>query len=242
MNLLLVHKEDIVNNRVTITGDKLKHLRRILKVQIGNRIQLGIFGENIGTGTVEAISKERALLHVHTDREPPKRLPVHLILAIPRPIMLKRVLAQASSMGIEKISLLRSKRVEKSFLDSSLIERDNYMPFLLKGIEQAVDTCVPKVLIYRRFKPFIELAADRETNRHKIIAHPQGKVRLQESLKKNPENGITVAIGPEGGWIDYEVARFVDIGFIPFTMGERILRVDTAVPAIISQLSLLHSN
>jgi RsmE family RNA methyltransferase len=241
MNILLVHLEEITNNRVTVTGDKLKHLRKILKVQVGDHVKLGIIGKEIGTGTVEAISKEQARLHVHTDQAPPQRLPVHLILAVPRPIMLKRVLAQAASMGIEKISLLRSKRVEKSFLDSSLIENEGYTPFLLKGIEQAVDTRLPEVLLYRRFNPFIELLASQETDRQKLIAHPHGREGLQELLQ-NPEKKTTVAIGPEGGWIDYEVAQFVEIGFRPFTMGERILRVDTAVPAVLAQLALLQSH
>jgi len=240
MNILLVHPEEVIDNRVTITGDRLKHLRKILKVQVGNCVKIGVIGQNIGTGIVEAISPKEAQLHIQTDQAPPKRLPVHLILAIPRPIMLKRVLAQAASMGVEKISLLRSKRVEKSFLDSSLVENGRYMPFLLKGIEQAVDTRVPEVLLYRRFTPFIKHLADQDPEHHKIIAHPQGDRALQD-LVKNPEEKITVAIGPEGGWIDYEVEQFVRIGFLPFTMGKRILRVDTAVPAILAQLSLLHN-
>ena len=241
MNILLVQKEAIVNNRVTVTGDKLKHLRKILKVQVGSQIKLGIIDGEIGTGTVESITKELAQLLVSTGIQPPKRLPIHLILAIPRPIMLKRVLAQAASMGIEKISLLRSKRVEKSFLNSSIIEKANYTPFLLKGIEQSVDTKVPEVFLHRRFMPFIELLKDDTSNHLKLIGHPQGNIHLRDTRIPDPEKKIDVAIGPEGGWIDYEVEQFKKIGFAPFTMGERILRVDTAVPAILSQLELLRT-
>nr|MBF0222576.1 16S rRNA (uracil(1498)-N(3))-methyltransferase [Desulfobulbaceae bacterium] len=240
MNILLIHKAEIVNDRIIITGDKLKHLRKILKVQIGDTVKIGIINEKIGSGTVEALSKEGALLHVQVEKPPPERLPVHLILAIPRPIMLKRVLAQAASMGIEQISLLRSKRVEKSFLDSSIIEQDNYTPFLLKGIEQSVDTRTPEVQIHRRFKSFIEqIAADSSSRNLRLIAHPHGTAYLRDTKTEGPEQRIDIAIGPEGGWIDYEVEQFTNLGFIPFTMGARILRVDTAVPAILSQLELL---
>lgn len=239
MNILLIHKAEIVNNRVTITGDKLKHLRKILKVKVGDNVKLGVINETIGTGTIEAISKDNALLLVRVDKQPPERIPIHLILAIPRPIMLKRVLAQAASMGIEKISLLRSKRVEKSFLNASIVDQDNYTPFLIKGIEQSVDTRVPEIQIHHRFKAFIELAANSKAKHLKLIAHPHGNMQLQDSIILDPEKRIDIAIGPEGGWIDYEVEQFITVGFTPFTMGNRILRVDTAVPAILSQLQLL---
>lgn len=242
MNLILIYREELQDNRATITGDKLKHLRKILKVKVGDRVKVGIVGEKIGTGLVEAISRESALLQITTEREPPERLPIHLILAIPRPIMLKRVLAQAASIGIDTISLVRSKRVEKSFLESSIVEQENFTPALLKGLEQAVDTQMPQVNLFHRFKPLIENLAESTTepNRLQLIAHPQGEMTLPEAARNAGGKRITVAIGPEGGWIDYEVEQFVSIGFTPFTLGERILRVDTAVPAILCQLELLY--
>ena len=186
---------------------------------------------------LETISKEQATLHIHTDQLPPKRLPVHLILAIPRPIMLKRVLAQAASLGVETISLVRSKRVEKSFLDSSIVKGENFTPYLIKGLEQAVDTIPPEVNIYRCFKPFIELSKCNEPDRFKIIAHPLGGTTLKQAVTTAARKQVTIAIGPEGGWIDYEIEQFIKAGFSLVTIGERILRVDTAVPAILSQIA-----
>ena len=87
--------------------------------------------------------------------------------------------------------------------------------------------------IYRHFRPFIEdhfpdLSVLYETN---IIAHPSAEKTLSEQLTK--KNGrVLYAVGPEGGWVEYEIEKFKEAGMHSFGMGSRILKVDTAVVSI----------
>jgi 16S rRNA (uracil1498-N3)-methyltransferase len=171
----------------------------------------------------------------------PDRPETDLILALPRPIMLKRIFSQAATFGVRKIYLINASRVEKSFFSASLLAENNYYPLLLHGLEQAVDTMVPEVSIYKRFRPFVEdlLHQAIDDCPVRLAAHPGPFPSLAQTVSLPLIKRAAIAIGPEGGWVDFEIEKFRAAGFQPFSMGPRILRVDSAVPALLAQLNLL---
>ena len=240
MNLILLQPEEIDLSQVRLTGRRADHLRKILKVQPGDSVRVGIIGGKIGVGIVIAITKNEVALQVTTHTPPPAKLNLDLILALPRPIMLKRVLAQAAALGVRHLFLINASRVEKSFFEASPVKDNGFSPYLENGLEQAVDTILPTVSVHPRFKAFVEDAISGLATSLKLIAHPNGRAGLAELASVvSPPKTTLLAIGPEGGWIDYEIAKFQEAGFLPFSLGPRILRVDTAVPAIIAQIDLL---
>jgi len=217
------------------------HIRKILKARPGDSLRAGIINGNMGTATVVSISREASLLAITADIVPDAPPPVHLILALPRPVMLKRVLAQAAAFGVGRVSLIRANRVEKSFLSASLVGEKNFRPFLLNGLEQAVATRLPEVDLHPRFRPFVEDTLPLLLNggTAKFVAHPDGAADIAAVERPAQDQPVALAVGPEGGWVEYEVERFRRLGFTAVTMGPRILRVDSAVPALLSQIDLL---
>ena len=239
MNIILLHAHEVEAGQARLADRRADHLRKILKVQPGDAVRVGIVGGRMGGGTVLAISRSEVVLHVTTDALPPAKLELELILALPRPIMLKRVLAQAAALGVRHLFLLNAKRVEKSFFEAHPMADANFAPYLENGLEQAMDTVPPTVSVHPRFKPFVEDVIPTLAAPRKLIAHPDGGLGLAELARTVTAGGTTLlAIGPEGGWIDYEITKFRAAGFRPFSLGPRILRVDTAVPAIIAQIDL----
>ena len=71
-----------------------------------------------------------------------------LLLALPRPKMLKRVLQSVTSLGVKQLYLLNSYRVEKSYWGSPLLQADKLQEQLLLGLEQACDTILPQVHLF----------------------------------------------------------------------------------------------
>jgi RsmE family RNA methyltransferase len=243
MNLILIDPQEIKEHSVTFTDRRATHIRKTLRSKKGDTIRVGIINGLIGSGLVRKIEPGLVVLEIKTDTPPPPKIPTSLILALPRPIMLKRVLAQTASLGIEKIFLINANRVEKSFFKASLLTEDNLREYLLLGLEQAIDTRLPEISIHHRFRPFIEDYLP-ETTRDcpiKLVAHPGGEKTLTPSLLPEPASPALIAIGPEGGWVDFEIDLFRQQGFSCFSLGPRILRVDTAVPAILSQFQLLRA-
>jgi len=239
MNLILLQPDEIIGGQVRLTDRRAAHLHKILKVTVGDTVRVGVLGGLIGQGVVSALAKGEVTLQVTASTPPPAKLKLDVILAIPRPIMLKRVLAQATALGVGHLFLINAKRVEKSFFEASPLRDQGFQTYLENGLEQAIDTVPPTVSVHPRFRPFIEDLLPTLAAGDRLIAHPGSAVGLAERAQALRIEGTTLlAIGPEGGFIDYEVSQFQGAGFLPFSLGPRILRVDTAVPAIIAQIDL----
>jgi RsmE family RNA methyltransferase len=241
MNIILIERQEIKGGEVLLDGRRAEHLIKVLKAEPGDTVRIGVIDGPKGVGTVVAFGAKYPFwveLQVALAEGVTERPPIDLLLALPRPIMLKRIFSQAAALGVGAIFITNAQRVEKSFWNATLLDPSEYRSHLLQGLEQAVDTRVPDVYIYERFKPFVEdvLPRKRGEYSHLLIAHPGSSATLKSVITTRPER-ILLAIGPEGGWIDYEIERFAACGFSPFSLGERILKVDTAVVAIHGRLS-----
>lgn len=234
MNLLLLEDGDFVAvDRVRLSGRRLTHLNEVHRAENGDTLRVGRLGGQMGRGQLVQLDATSAELQVTFDQPPPAKLPITLLLALPRPKMLKRVLQSVSAMGVPRLVLLNSYRVEKSFWQTPFLEPDAIREQLILGLEQARDTVLPEVIIEKRFKPFVEdrlpqLAAGTLG----LTGHPGDYPACPRAV----EQSVTLAIGPEGGWIPYEVDKLAEAGLKPVQMGERILRVETAVTALLARL------
>lgn len=245
MNLLLLEPAELSDDRtgtgtgtVQLTGRRARHALEILRVQPGERIRVGVREGPVGTGEVLHREKESVSLRVVLDSPPPPRPGIDLLLAIPRPKALKKVLPSAASLGIDRIVLVNAARVEKSYFDSKVLAREFLDELLSLGLEQARDTKPPELILRERFRPFVEdeLSA-LFPDSVRLLPHPPA-TRTLASLEPIEER-VVLAIGPEGGWVPFEVALLEAHGFLPVTVGARILRVETAVPLLVGQVALL---
>lgn len=234
MNLLLLEDGDfIAPDRVRLQGRRLQHLREVHRAECGDSLRVGRLGGLMGRGELHSLNAAQAELQISLDTPPPAKLPLTLLLAVPRPKMLKRVLQTVSAMGVARLVLLNSYRVEKSFWQTPFLEPASIREQLILGLEQARDTVLPEVTLEKRFKPFVE---DR------LPALAEGTLGLTGHPGEYPAcpravvGPVTLAIGPEGGWIPYEVELLRLAGLQPVQLGERILRVETAVPALLARL------
>ncbi len=251
MNIILFRQQDIGENGHLILQDhRAEHIVKVLGSKVGDSVRVGLLNGCLGQGRILTLQKKfpfSAEIKFELLQQPPLPGPADLLLALPRPIMFKRILGQLAPLGVANLYVIHSRRVEKSFWDANLFEEDEYTPFLVHGLEQAVDTVPAKVQFFKRFKPFMEdsLPAIAAHYSHLLIAHPGQSLPLSVCLGKARQAGaggagrVLVAIGPEGGWIDYEMDFFTRMGFTQFSLGERILKVDTAVVNILGRIAAL---
>jgi len=242
MNILLFDRHELNADHLSLTGFRAKHIRTVLKLKVGDTLRIGMINGRLGQGKIIALDAAVDIT-VRLDQEPPSPPEVELILALPRPIMLQRILKQAATLGIYRLHLIRSAKVEKSFFQSPALKPEKIRERLLEGLTQsAVDTRLPEVCIHHRFKPFAEDVAPILQGKG-LIAHPGIPTSLPEIFpppSEKPEK-ILLAVGPEGGWNDFEVNTFLEQGFTAFSLGGRILHVDTAVVTLLAQLRLLQA-
>lgn len=234
MNLLLLMPDDCPEpGMARLSGRRLNYVQEVHRARAGDTLRVGLLGGLTGTGEILSLSRDELVLSIRLDTPPPDKLPLTLLLSLPRPKMLKRILQTVSSMGVSRLVLMNSYRVEKSFWDSPWLDRDVMREQLILGLEQARDTVLPEVLIEPLFKPFVQ---DRlpalVRNTRCYVAHPGAAKHCPVALNQP----ITLAIGPEGGFIPYEVDKLVEAGFEAVHLGPRILRVETAVTALVARL------
>ena len=234
MNLILLEPSDFIDpHQVHLTDRRWQHIQQVHQAKLGESLRVGLINGLMGLGTVTALDTTGVTLQIALSEPPPTALPLTLVLALPRPKMLKRTLQTIASMGVKRLILVNSYRVEKSFWQSPFLQAAAIREQLLLGLEQARDTVLPEVILEKRFKPFVEdrlpaLTADSLA----LVAHPGAYPACPRQL----EQQVTLAIGPEGGWIPYEVELLTQAGFSPVQLGERILRVETAVPVLLARL------
>lgn len=234
VNLVLLFQKDFVSaNRVCVSGRRYDHIRTVLKAGPGDTVTCGKINGNLGSGIVEEVDTHRLVMQVTLDQPPPGPVPLNLVLALPRPKMLRRIIQNVTSLGVKQIFLINSWRVEKSFWQSPFLEQENLMSYARLGLEQAKDTVVPQIVKKRFFSRFVKTELPQiSQNTRCITAHPTtGRV-----CPAGVNQPVTLAVGPEGGWIDLEVQTLADIGFVPCNMGPRVLTVETAVTSLISRL------
>ncbi|WP_106592265.1 16S rRNA (uracil(1498)-N(3))-methyltransferase [Marinobacterium halophilum] len=234
MNLILLYTSDFKGpHHVRISGRRFQHMRSVHKAQVGERFRVGVLNGLIGLGEVTVLTDQYLELRVQLNQAPPKPLPLRLIMALPRPKMLKRTLETVATLGVKELWLINSYRVDKSYWSTPILHADTLREHLLLGLEQAGDTRLPNVYLRKRFKPFVEdeLPAIARNTRA-LVAHPYDATPCPAATAEP----TTLAIGPEGGFIAYEVNKLREAGLEPIHLGPRILRVETAVPVLLSRL------
>jgi RsmE family RNA methyltransferase len=233
LNLILLQEDDFTGpGQVRLEGRRLQHVLEVHRAAVGDELAVGLLGGNLGVGRVTSLDGALGM-DVVLDRPPPPKVPLTLVLALPRPKVLNRVLAAATSLGVASIHLVNAWKVEKSYWKSPRLAEDNLLLQRLLGLEQARDTVLPGLHLHRLLRPFAEEELpDLLQGTLALAAHPGAP----EPCPRNPGGPVTLVIGPEGGFLPAEVDLLARSGCRPVNLGPRILRVETAVAALTGRL------
>ncbi len=235
MNLLLLPRGSVdADGRAHVVGDAVAHVRRVLGKGVGDDLKVGEREGRIGRAVIESLDDHGLRLRCTLDADPPPKLPVTLVLALPRPPVLRRVLQHATTMGVGRIVLCNAARVEKSYWGSPALLPDEIDAQLRLGLEQGRDTVAPSIEQRPRLRPFVEDELAHAAIPRRWLADGDGRTPVPCDVR---EPSI-VAIGPEGGWVDFERELFAAAGFTAVTLGVRPLRVETAVVAVLARLAV----
>ncbi len=232
MNLILLQRSEIdERGRVALRDHRAAHIREVLRAQPGERIRVGVVDGPTGEGALTRVDDEAVEMTCALADAPPARPPLDLLLALPRPKVMKRLWAQLAALGVGRIILTNAARVERNYFDTHVLQADFYTPLLLEGLQQAQDTRLPAVTIHRRFRPLVEdeLSALSDAAL-RLVADPATPAPAPAST----DGRVLLAVGPEGGWVPFEIDLLQQHGFRPFGLGPRTLRSDTACIAAIA--------
>jgi RsmE family RNA methyltransferase len=254
VNLLLVEPSELAGDCCLIADRRAAHLREVLGVVPGSTVKMGIVGGVVGTGVVVADDATGITLRFASTTEPAPQLDFELVLAVPRPKALARVIETCAAFAVRQVSLTNAWRVDKSYLRSPKLAADALAHAARIGAEQGATTHLPQIAVHERLMELLDSRWPALEPRHEdeepdedrprkrrpkpgslLIAHPGAKP-IETVIRHGP---LVLAIGPEGGWIERELDTFVARGFTPCSLGAPILRTESAVSAALGQILLL---
>lgn len=234
MNLVLLQPENMLSeHHAKISGRQVQHIHETLNIKEGSSLTVGLVNQKIGKAILIELNETNAKLEIEWTSLPPKALPLTLIIGLPRPKMLKRIIQTAATMGVKELYFINSWKVEKSFWQSPWLSEHKILDNCILGLEQAKDTVMPNIHLRKRFKPFVEDELENISEGSlRLLAHPLTEKPCPADIKTQ----TTLVIGPEGGFTPYEISKLEEAGFETVHLGERILRVETAVPVLLGRL------
>ncbi len=235
MNLLLLRPEDVtVPGQARVTGRRAEHVQRVLGKSVGDTLRIGVLDGEVGVATVRSVGGGAVELVFSLGQAPPLPLRLVLVVALPRPPMLRRILQTAATFGVKELHLFQARRVEKSFWNSGAVAESDVREQLCRGLEQGRDTRMPVVHRHERFRPLVEAELpDLAAPGSVLLADLAADVACPTAVTDR----TVVVVGPEGGFIPFEEDLLATAGVRTVSLGPRPLRVDVAVAALLGRMS-----
>lgn len=242
--MILTEEDRLSDQLFVVSGKPRRHIINVLRSSVGDTLEVGLIDGPTGTGTIERFEKGKVILNCTWQAEIADADPViELICALPRPQTLKKVLQTAATMAVDNIHIINANRVEQCYFNSSAMTQDSIRKNLLEGLSQGKITRMPKVTVHPRFRCFFEEVLPRHIAEQpgqavKLVADVESITYINNSMLAN-SNRIYLAIGPEGGWVPFELEIMRRQGFVAVTICDSLLRVENALVAAIAQLKLI---
>lgn len=285
MNIVLFSSEEI-DKALNPRDERAKHIRGVLHKGVGDSFEAGIINGKSGVATITKINDTGLYFEFSPQTEEPPLFNIQLIVGFPRPIQLKRLLRDVSSLGVSQVHLTGTELGEKSYRQSTLLDRGAAFDGLVDGASQAKTTRVPELFMYdglkeclsslgfEKAKPILEklknvssypqcseTSVDNYAQNQKVIHNSADLCTIVDELKNcdvipilldnvKPVcnlsdfaamrcfegKKIVAAIGSERGWTQKERELFYQLGFLPCSLGRRILRTETACTSAVTLL------
>ncbi len=228
MNIILF-SGGTVPRELPLGDERARHIVKVLKLGEGDTFKCGLVNGPSGICRIEAVTRE-ALLLSWEEREKMKQLyPVTLLVGYTRPVSSKRILREAVSLGAERIYVTGTDTGEKSYRISNLWKTGTYKRYLTDGAQQAGATAVPEIRFFPSVAAALDILPPEEEQNRLLMDHIHPSARLSAWTPAAPST--VLAVGSERGWSAGERVRFEAAGFLPVSLGNRILRTETAVSA-----------
>lgn len=235
MNLILFEEHELGRTLHRRDG-RTVHLLKVLHKKSGDSFDAGILGGRRGTGIIEKVNLDGSLVYsLRLFEDSPPRFPLRTAVGFPRPIQLRRLLRDLSSLGVSAVDLIGTDLGDKNYRNTNLLEDGGARSALIEGAMQARDTSIPALALWPRLDDWLGEAPWEKGPGPKRLSllvaadnlRPEGSMARLSLMRRQ----AVLAIGPERGWSGRERELLEKAGFLRLSLGERALRTETACVA-----------
>ena len=231
MNIILFDLHEI-DSPLQRDDPRVIHVLDVLRRKVGDSTDVGLINGPRGKAVLKSVDQDEAVFEFVWGELPDPLLPIDLIAGLSRPQTSRKILQQATSLGVRRIFFVTTERGEPSYATSKLWTTDEWQRLIRSGVEQAFSTWVPDVQVgVDLADAFDALAATASKANRICLDNYEATVALWDAV--GSADSVTLAVGSERGWTEGERIQFREHGFQLAHIGERPLRTETAAIAAI---------
>ena len=229
MNIILFEESEL-DEPFSCDDPRMVHLLEVLRRKPGEATDVGVVNGRRGKAVLRSVSDGLVGLEFSWNEEPSPLLPIDLIAGLSRPQTSRKILQEATSLGVRRIHFIATDRGERSYAMSKLWTTDEWQQCVRSGVEQAFSTRFPEVRFGLTLTGSVEAMGD--VSKRICLDNYEATQSVREAADNHSE--LVLAVGSERGWSAKERDQFRHHGFSLAHLGERPLRTETAAIAAIS--------
>ena len=231
--------DEVTGNTAALVGEHAAHLARVLRAEVGQEFDIAT-GEDVRRGTITTISYDRIEFALGAEQRlrlrsaAPK---ITLALAIFKFDRMDWAIEKCTEIGVARIIPVIARRTDAHLASAAVKRRERWQRIVRQAAEQSRRSAPPEIAAPVKLKDLESdgvLAGDGlRVVLAESLAGSEGDTRLGEVLQSHSfgvqtEDEVMLAVGPEGGWADGELTWFYETGWIAASLGDTILRAETA--------------
>lgn len=231
MHKFFVSKSSINDNAAIIQGDDVKHIYKVLRLQVGDKVNINNCEGEEFLGQIEEINKKQVIvkfiekLILNNESE----IEIYLFQGLPKSSKMDLIVQKATELGVKEITPIITERVVFKNELGEFKKVDRWCRIALEACKQSKRSLIPRINTPIEFNNLLELLKQMNL----IIvpyenAEGYGIKKVVNNINKSNIKKLAVIIGPEGGFEEDEIESLKDLGAHIVTLGPRILRTETA--------------
>jgi 16S rRNA (uracil1498-N3)-methyltransferase len=225
--------DQVIGDRAVLVGEHAEHLVRVLRARLGQEFEIAT-GEGVRLGRISQIGEERVEFTLGAEIPQALEAPVVLLLAIFKFDRMEWALEKATELGVTQVVPVVARRTEKHLAAAAAKRVARWRRIALEAAQQSRRAAPLEIAAPQPLKSALQTPAGLRI----VLAESERGVTLKQALSGNrkpePGNSLVLAVGPEGGWTEEELAQFAAAGWVPASLGNAILRAETAAIAALA--------
>jgi 16S rRNA (uracil1498-N3)-methyltransferase len=217
--------DEVLDNRAALTGDHARHLAQALRAQVGQEFDIST-GAEVRRGKVINMEAGRVEFELGELISQPEQAQITVAISIFKFDRMEWAIEKCTELGVARIVPVIAGRTEKHLAGAAAKRVDRWRRVVQQAAEQSRRSSSPEIAEPIKFKELLAVSGETRI----LLSEVEQEVMLKDAMPQAARSAL-LAFGPEGGWTEQELGAFREAGWTSASLGNTILRVETAVIA-----------
>ena len=219
--------DEVSGDRAVLVGEHADHLVRVLRARVGQKFDIAI-GEAVRRGRIASVSDDRVEFELGEEVSGADLAGIILVLAVFKFDRMEWAIEKCTELGVSRIVPVISRRTDAHLAAASSKRVERWQRVARQAAEQSRRASPPEIAVPIKVSEALSLQAALRI----VLAESEERTLLRDVVRPHAaEDGVALAVGPEGGWTEDESQSFRQAGWISASLGNTILRAETAAMA-----------